>query len=104
VGVVQLRATKPTLVRLVFDAEPPAGSTRELRLEASGRDRAFTLRGRTRISAAIQLPRGLSQLLVKTDPPATSEADAVLLTTPRAVAANGDADLLAERLSADPGF
>jgi O-antigen/teichoic acid export membrane protein len=104
VGVVQLRAAKPTLVRLVFDAEAPAGSTRELRLEASGRDRAFTLRGRTRISAAIQLPRGLSQLLVKTDPPATSEADAVLLTTPRAVAASGDADLLAERLSADPGF
>jgi hypothetical protein len=43
-------------------------------------------------------------LLVKTDPPATSEADALLLTVPRAGSASGKPTLLADVVSPDPGF
>ena len=44
------------------------------------------------------------QLLVKVDPAATSDADAVSLTAPRAEPASGTPALHADRVSADPGF
>jgi hypothetical protein len=54
--------------------------------------------------ANVAVPRGASQLLVASDPAATSETDAVVLSRPRASRANGGATLRATRVSADPGF
>jgi O-antigen/teichoic acid export membrane protein len=104
VGVIQLRAETEGVVRLVFEAEPPSGAQRELRIADALRERAFTLAGRMHVSVDVQVPRGLSQLLLKTDPAATSEADAVLLTAPRAEKSSGQAVLQAQLLSPAPGF
>jgi hypothetical protein len=54
--------------------------------------------------ANIEVPRGVSQLLLKVDPAATSDADAVVLSQPRVEAPNGGASLHATAVSADPGF
>ncbi len=104
VGAVELRARQAGVVRLTFDAEPPRGTRRVLRVADSEREVAFTLQGRTRISVAVAVPRGLSRLLVKTDPAATSEKDAVALSAPRAQAASGKPALHADPIEPDPGF
>jgi hypothetical protein len=46
----------------------------------------------------------VSRVLVKVDPAPTSEADALMIVTPRAVSATGAATLHAEKLADDPGF
>jgi hypothetical protein len=56
------------------------------------------------VSVLVEIPRGQSQLLVKTDPPATSEDDAIVISAPRAETASGQAVLHADVVSADPGF
>jgi O-antigen/teichoic acid export membrane protein len=104
VGVIELRSRQARIVTLVFDVQPPGGGTRRLRVADSQREQAFNVTGPTRITVDVQIPRGLSQLLVKTDPPATSEADALLLTVPRAGSASGKPTLLADVVSPDPGF
>jgi hypothetical protein len=50
------------------------------------------------------VPRGSSQLLVKTDPPPTSEADAIVISTPRAEKASRPPTLHADLVSPNPGF
>jgi hypothetical protein len=75
-----------------------------LRIADPLRERAFTLTDRMHVSLDVQVPRGLSQLLMKTDPAATSETDAVLLTAPRAEKSSGQAVLQAQLLSPAPGF
>jgi hypothetical protein len=50
------------------------------------------------------VPQGVSQLLVKTDPAATSEADAVVLTQPRVEPSTAAPILHAQQISADAGF
>ena len=104
VGVIQLRARQAEVVRLVFEATPPGGAKRQLRIADSQRERAFTLAGPMHVTVDVQIPRGLSQLLVKTDPAATSEADAILLTAPRAGTTSGKPVLQADLISPDPGF
>lgn len=104
VAVLQFVAKTPGVVRLVFDAAPPKGADRPLRLADSHTEQAFDLRGKTRVALNVAIPRGVSQLLVKTDPPATSEDDAVLLSVPRAERATGSAELNADPVSPDPGF
>jgi O-antigen/teichoic acid export membrane protein len=104
VGVIELRSRQAGVVTLVFDVKPPTGATRRLRVADSQREQAFNLSGPTRFTVSVQVPRGLSQLLVKTDPPATSEADALLLAVPRAARQSGKPVLLADLVSPDPGF
>jgi hypothetical protein len=65
---------------------------------------AFELDGRTPISVLVEIPRGVSYLLVKTDPAATSEEDAIVILAPRAERATGPAELHAVPTSPDPGF
>lgn len=103
VGVVQLRARTPGVAALVFDLHNPQG-TRKLRIADSQRQVEFTVGPASRLTVNVQYPRGVSQLLVKIDPAATSEADAPLVAVPRAQTAHGDTQLLADRVSADPGF
>jgi hypothetical protein len=60
--------------------------------------------GSVRIDVNVEVPRGVSQLLLKVDPAPTSEADAIVLSQPRAKPASGAAVLHATPSSADPGF
>ena len=104
VGVIELTAKTATTIALRFAAFPPGGETRTLRISDSAKDQTFTLQSAGEISVLVAVPRGRSQLLVKVDPAATSDADAVSLTAPRAEPASGAPTLHADRISADPGF
>jgi O-antigen/teichoic acid export membrane protein len=104
VGVLDIVATTPGVVRLVFDATPPSGSQATLRVADSRAERSFTLGARTQISVLVEVPRGHSQLLVKTEPPPASEADAIVLTAPRAERVAGEPLLHSDLTSPDPGF
>jgi hypothetical protein len=104
VGYFELRARHEELVRLTFEATPPSGPRRVLRIADASNERPYSLAGRSRISLLVRVPAGLSSLLVKTDPAATSEADAIFLTVPRAERASGSPDLVAQPVSPDIGF
>jgi hypothetical protein len=104
VGVIQLTAKDAGVVRIVFEAVPPPGGARMLRVGDSHGEQQFALAGRTTVSVLVEIPRGVSQLLLKTDPPPTSDADAIVLSTPRAERASGSAPLHADLVSQDPGF
>ena len=99
VGYIQLRAAKAGLVRLSFDVEPPAGQSRVLRVADAAGERPFRVGARATISLLVELPAGLSQLTLKTDPPATSEEDAIVLSAPRTETASGTPELRAAPLS-----
>jgi hypothetical protein len=104
VGALELRSKGLRVVRVLFDAEPPAGSQRVLRVADAKGERDFTLDGRTHISVLVEVPRGLSVLLIKAKPPSTSEDHAVALSAPYAESSSGAPVLHAELLSPDPGF
>ena len=104
VGVLDVRAKQPGTVTLVFDVTGPDGKEQTLRVADSQHEQAFSVRGRTHVEVTVAVPRGVSRLLLKTDPPPTSEADALLLSTPRAEPGAGAATLHADVVSADPGF
>ena len=104
VGALELRSKQPGVVRVFFDAEPPAGSQRLLRVADAKGERDFTLDGRTHVSVIVEVPRGLSVLLIKAKPPSTSEDHAVALSAPYAESSSGEPVLHAELLSPDPGF
>lgn len=104
VGVIGLAAKTAGTITLKFAVFPPGGETRTLRVSDSTKDQTFTLSSAREIAVVVAVPRGRSQLLVKVDPAATSDADAVALTAPRAEAASGPPMLHADRVSPDPGF
>ena len=103
VALLELRAKQPGVIRLVFDATAPSGS-RQLRIQDTQGEHSFTVSGSVRIDVNVEVPRGVSQLLLKVDPAPTSEADAIVLSQPRAEPASGAAVLHATPSSADPGF
>ena len=103
VGVIELRARTPGIAALVFDVRNPKGS-RTLRVADSQRQVEFTVGALSHVTVNVQVPRGVSQLLVKIDPAATSASDAPLIGVPRARPPHGDTQLVADRVSADPGF
>ena len=98
-GTIELRAKKAGLVRLVFDAALESGNG-TLHVGDGSRDVAVPLAGATTpVSVIVQVPHGLSQVLVKTD------GDAIVdLSQPRTEEASGSAALVAQLLSSDPGF
>lgn len=104
VGYFEIRAKQAGVMKLVFDAVPPAGSERLLRISDERTEVPVTLDGTTRVSVNVAVPSGLSRLLVKTDPAATSTDDAIELTAPVASGASGNAQLQAEPVSPDVGF
>ena len=104
VGVIEFIAREAGVVRLVFDATPPASERRVLRVADSDRERSVELDGRTPVSVIVEVPRGRSFLQVKTDPAATSEEDAIVLGVPRAERTSSTAELRAEPISPDPGL
>jgi hypothetical protein len=104
VGTLEFTARAPSVVRLTFDAIPPGDEPRVLRIADAASELPFTLDGRTTVSVLVEVPRGRSYLLVKTDPAATSEDDAIVVLRPRAETAALAPQLRAEPTSADPGF
>ena len=103
VGELRFTAKEAGLVRLRFDATPP-GREQTLRLSDNESEIPFDLKGPTEVSALVQIPRGTSYLLVKTDPAATSDDDAILIASARAERATGEPQLQAVPISSDPGF
>ena len=104
VGALEFTAHKPEVVRLAFDAVPPQGRKAVLRLADERTERPFTLDGRTRVSVLVRIPRGHSLVLVKTDPPPTSDEDAIVISAPVAETAAGQPELQAQSISPEPGF
>jgi hypothetical protein len=104
VGYFTIRAKDHRVVRLSFDADPPRGQRRVLRLADDSTERPFALSGRTHISLVVDVPRGVSLVLVKTDPAATSREDAIVLSRVHVQPATQPAQLHALLQDADPGF
>jgi hypothetical protein len=104
VGYIGIRSRRPQLVRLLFDAQPPQGVYKLLRVGDSEKELPFNLEGPLHISVLVEVPRGLSLVVLKTDPPAKSRADAIVISALRAEPATGSPDLHAVPDEADPGF
>jgi hypothetical protein len=104
VAYFEIRARQAGLVRITFLANPPDGEKRVLRLADAGHELSFSLDGRTLVSTLVEVPSGLSMLLVKTDPAATSVEDAIILTAPVADRATGTPQLTADQVSQSIGF
>ncbi len=104
VGLVEFAAKAPSVLRLTFDATPPGDEPRVLRVTDAETELPFTLDGRTRVSVLVDVPRGRSYILLKTDPPATSQDDAIVISTPHASTAALPPQLRAEPIAPEPGF
>ena len=103
VGYITIRARRGGVMRISFAAEPPTGK-KVLRLADESKEHPFQLRGRTKVSVVVAVPRGVSLVLVKTDPPPTSAADAILLSRLQVEEATEPAELSALLEAPDPGF
>ena len=101
VGYIELTARTPGVVRLRFEAQPPPGQSRVLRVADQQVERPFALDGRGTVSVLVRVPRGRSLVLVKTDPAETDEEKAVLLSAPRTERVSGSPELHAMPVSSD---
>ena len=106
VGTIEIRAKAPSIVRLSLEASPPTGRSQVLRLADDQTELSFTLdEQREPVSTLVQVPRGHSYILVKTDPAATSAEDAIVMSAPRATtSAATNPQLRAVLISPNPGF
>jgi hypothetical protein len=104
VALLEIRSRRAQTIEIDFEALPPAGSTRTLRVADNAGERVFVVRSRTTIAVDVAVGRGVSQLFVKVDPAATSESDAVVLTQPHARPSSATDVLHPTGTSNDPGF
>jgi hypothetical protein len=105
VGYFTIRAKEATTVRFSFDATPPAGGRRVLRLANDSDERRFAVRpANTHISVSLEVPRGVSLVLVKTDPAPQSRADAIVISRLEVERTTEPAQLSAVLQDGDPGF
>jgi hypothetical protein len=104
VASFDIRAKQPGVVRLAFDAEAPPGERTRLLMADGDRELRFALELRTRIVVRVQVPSGLSALVVRAERPATSTSGAIRMTAPNATRALAPAQLHAGLLSRDLGF
>jgi hypothetical protein len=105
VGYFTIRAKQAGTVRLSFDASPPNGQRRVIRLANDSDERAFAVSAaKTHISEVVEIPRGVSLVLVKTDPAPQSRADAIVISRLEVERTTDPAQLRALLQYADPGF
>ena len=104
VGTIELVAKAPSVATLSFTAMPPKGVRRVLRVGDATSEGSYVLDGKTPVSVRVDIPRGRSYLVVKTDPAATSDEDAVVLSAPRVTTSAGAPELRAEPIAAEPGL
>jgi hypothetical protein len=62
------------------------------------------LKGRTHVSVLVDVPRGVSLVVVKTDPAPASREDAIVLSRLQVERATQPAELHTILQDADPGF
>jgi O-antigen/teichoic acid export membrane protein len=103
-GLIELSAKQPATVQLSLEAVPPQGAQRTFRIADSKSEHSFPLAGTTHIAVTVQVPRGVSQLVVKTDPAPTSEADAIVISAPLTASTSAAAVLHADLVSPNPGL
>jgi O-antigen/teichoic acid export membrane protein len=103
VAVLEIRSRAPGTVQLEFETSAPGGQRDLTVQDAQGDHPSYGFAGSRRFHQNVEVPRGVSQLIFKTDP-ASSDADAIVLTQPRVGRATGAADLHAIPVSGDPGF
>jgi hypothetical protein len=101
--VVELRAKAAGVVRLVFDATAPNVQHRFV-VADSQNEHPYTFTTSMHFDLNVDVPRGVSQMLLKIDPAPTSDADAVMLSQPRVEPGNGATALHPTQTSTDPGF
>ena len=104
VGYFTIRAKSDGVVRLDFDADPPRGQRRVLRLADDSVERRFALNGRTHVSVVVAVPRGVSLVVVKTDPAPASREDAIVLSRLQVQRTTQPAQLQTIVQGSDPGF
>jgi hypothetical protein len=104
VGYLTIRARSDSVLRLSFVAEPPKGKQPVLRLADDSHERRFALGAPAHVSAVVAVPRGVSLLLVKTDPAPTSEEDAIVLSHLQVERTKRSPELQALLQDGDPGF
>jgi hypothetical protein len=104
VGFLTIRARSDSVLRLSFVAEPPKDKQPVLRLADDSHERRFALGVPAHVSAVVAVPRGVSLLLVKTDPAPTSEEDAIVLSHLQVERTKRSPELQALLQDGDPGF
>jgi hypothetical protein len=104
VAYFTMRAKRAGVVRLGFDADPPTGQRRVLRLADNSVERRYALNGRTQVSVVVEVPRGVSLVLVKTDPPPESRQDAIVVSRLQVQRSAQPPQLHAVLQDSDPGF
>ena len=104
VGVLHIASKHAGVVRLVFDAAPPQGQTRTLRLADSKTRAGVSARGQTTRVGAGRDPAGSIAAPREDRSSPTSEDDAIVISAPRAETTSGQSVLHADVVSADPGF
>jgi hypothetical protein len=104
VALIELRARTNGVMRLVFDATPPNTNAPQLRIEDAEGDHPLPLQGPTHVALDVYVPRGVSQLLLKVEPPPASENEAVLFSQPRVETSTAQPQLRAQPTADDPGF
>jgi hypothetical protein len=105
VGYFTIRAKQAAAVRLSFDGTPPQGGKRVIRLANDSEQRAFALpTANTHVSVILAIRRGVSLVLVKTDPAPQSRADAIVISGLEVERTTEPAQLSAVLQDADPGF
>jgi hypothetical protein len=104
VAYFTIRAKRDGVVRLAFNADPPRSQRRVLRLADNSVERPFALNGRTHVSVVVAVPRGVSLVMVKTDPAPASREDAIVLSSLHVQRATQPAQLHTFVQDADPGF
>ena len=104
VGYFTIRAKQAGTVRLSFDASPPRGRRQVIRLANDSEERRFALTAKTRVSLIVDIPRGVSLVLVKTDPAPQSRADAILISRLEVERTTRPAQLRALLQDGEPGF
>jgi hypothetical protein len=103
IAVIEIRSRVHQIVRVEFVAGAPGGQ-RDLSVQDSQGEHPYGFTGSRFFGENVEVPRGVSQLVLRVDPPATSNADAVVLTQPRVGPATGAATFHAIPVSDDPGF
>jgi hypothetical protein len=105
VGYFTIRAKQARAIRLSFDASPPSGHRRIIRLADDSHELPVAVNApKTHISVVVAIPRGVSLLLVKTDPAPQSRADAIVISKLEVDRTTEPAQLRALLQDGEPGF
>lgn len=104
VAYFTIRAKREGVLRLAFNGDPPQGRRRVLRLADDSDERRFALNGLTHVSVLVNVPRGVSLVVVKTDPPPAAREDAIVLSRLQVQRTTRPAQLHALLEDPDPGF